>query len=150
MLLIMLVKHCRTLHAYKTSGMEGLDLTHNGEGQCYTLRCLRQMPEAARPCMPTICAISHPGKALVPALCLSMQVRDILNALSGGHSAYPAAPLRERQEQQDGNDTDGKSLRHLLDESKESLIEAERAFLSKALALLQACPHQHLRWHSND
>ena len=38
-------------------------------------------------------------------------------------------------------------LKHLLDESKESLIEAERAFLSKALALLQASPHQNVTWH---
>ncbi len=34
----------------------------------------------------------------------------------------------------------GQSLRHLLDESKESLIEAERAFLSKALASLTGTP----------
>ena len=71
------------------------------------------------------------------------QVRDVLAALSGGQSSYPAAPTREGQQQQSGDDSSGTSLRHLLDESKESLIEAERAFLSKALTLLQACPHHH-------
>lgn len=60
----------------------------------------------------------------------------ILDAVSKGQSSSPAAPEREQQ-QQEGDDTGGPSLRHLLDESKESLIEAERAFLSKALALLQ-------------
>ena len=48
------------------------------------------------------------------------------------------APEREQQQQQaDGKDAKGPSLRHLLDESKESLLEAERAFLSKALKLLE-------------
>lgn len=75
-----------------------------------------------------------------------MQVRDILDALSGGQSDHPVAPPREGQEQQNADDTSGKSLRHLLDESKESLIEAERAFLSKALALLQARPYQRMMW----
>ena len=47
-------------------------------------------------------------------------------------------PEREQQQQQaEGGDARGPSLRHLLDESKESLLEAERAFLSKALELLE-------------
>lgn len=50
----------------------------------------------------------------------------------------PAAPAHERQQQQNGDEVAGRSLRHLLDDSKETLIEAERAFLLKALALLQA------------
>ena len=51
----------------------------------------------------------------------------------------PADSTLERklqQQQADGGNARGPSLRHLLDESKESLLEAERAFLSKALELL--------------
>ena len=62
---------------------------------------------------------------------------DILDALSKGRSIPQTAPERELQQQADDSDARGPSLRHLLDESKESLLEAERAFLSKALELLQ-------------
>ena len=76
--------------------------------------------------------------------CWGMQVRDILDAVSGGQRSAPAAPAHERQQQQDGDDVAGRSLRHLLDDSKETLIEAERAFLSKELALLQAGFSDHM------
>ena len=64
---------------------------------------------------------------------------DILDALSKGRSSLPTAPERQQQQQQqaEGDDARGPSLQHLLDESKESLLEAERAFLSKALELLE-------------
>ena len=64
-----------------------------------------------------------------------------------------ASPEREQQQQQaEGGDARGPSLRHLLDESKESLLEAERAFLSKALQLLEVigmllCPFHKLQGH---
>lgn len=70
--------------------------------------------------------------------CSCMQVREILDAVSGAQQSLPAAPAHERQQQQNGDDVNGRSLRHLLDDSKETLIEAERAFLSRALVLLQA------------
>ena len=64
----------------------------------------------------------------------------------------PTSPEREQQQQAEGGDARGPSLRHLLDESKESLLEAERAFLSKALELLQVtavlpCPFHKLQRH---
>jgi len=69
---------------------------------------------------------------------LLTQVTDILDAMSRGQSSLPVVLASEKEQQLYGGETGGKSLWHLLDKSKETLIEAERAFLSKGLALLQA------------
>ena len=59
-----------------------------------------------------------------------MQVREALDAFQRRKDTEPAAD-------DDRGPKDGEGPAHLLDASKEELLEAEREFLSRSLAFLQ-------------
>lgn len=112
---------------------------------------MRTWSDLKGPILETFCCLDPPREGFLCCqgcrsdFCALWQVEVILRA-------FPASAAAAAAEGEGTPETAASSgplqegLRHLLDAPKEALIEAERSFLTRSLALLQVTPSQTTPW----